>query len=97
MGEEHWFEFGLDAAFDVVLGTPRGKWPKKTKLVALPGSRYPDVLMPGTFTLQGHAYDPKTLSTEKIRDLDDLLVVDRQAITARLTTGKPVLRPRSSR
>lgn len=92
--EEHWFSFGGDVHVDAVLGPARGEWPASTTLQELPASRYPEVLVPEVFYLdgaKGEPFDRTALSEEEIDDLDDLLLLDRRELLGRTRRGETVL------
>lgn len=79
---------------DWVLGHARGEWPASTTLDQLPASRYPEVLVPEVYYLdgaKGEPFDRGTLSEEEIRNLDDLLLLDRTELIARSRRGEPIL------
>ncbi|MBI5549685.1 MAG: WGR domain-containing protein [Deltaproteobacteria bacterium] len=92
--EQHWFEFGDAVKVDYVLGRPRGKWPKKSELSGLAPSRYPDVLVPEVFCLEGQEDEPfvaSALSDEEREDLDDLLMLKHGRIIERMREEKAIL------
>jgi hypothetical protein len=93
--EEHWFTFRGAVHVETVLGEPRGNWPRSTRLKPLPPARYPNVLVPEVFYLdgaRGHPFDPSSLSDEELEDLDDLLYVDDRVLRRRADQGQPIFR-----
>ncbi|MDQ7911310.1 hypothetical protein RB614_43160 [Phytohabitans sp. ZYX-F-186] len=82
--EYHWFDFGAAVQVEYVLGSPRGSWPKTTRLRELPAARYPDVLVSEVFSP-----DPAELTDEeRAKGWFDL---DHREVSRRTSVGEPVL------
>ena len=82
--EHHWFDFGGAVRVEYVLGSPRGSWPKTTRLRELPAANYPDVLMPEVFSP-----DPADLTDEE--RAEGWFDLDHREILRRTSVGEPVL------
>lgn len=76
--EHHWFTFHGPVHIDHVLDTPRGKWPKGSKLIETPPTAYRKLIVPEVF---------RSADCE-----DDELEIDHRKLMKRLSSGSPILR-----